>query len=128
MKHFFLYLGLIIVPLQLFAQNDSAKIQTTITDSIVYTCSMHPEVISDKPGKCPKCGMDLVQKNSSSSEHKMDMMDMMMMCPMHGMVDMNHKHDDKKKNNMKMMKGVGIAMVAMMVVMMTMMIIIIGGH
>lgn len=25
-----------------------------------YTCVMHPEVISDKPGKCPKCGMDLV--------------------------------------------------------------------
>ena len=25
-----------------------------------YTCPMHPDVISDKPGKCPKCGMDLV--------------------------------------------------------------------
>lgn len=24
-----------------------------------YQCPMHPEVISDKPGKCPKCGMDL---------------------------------------------------------------------
>ena len=27
-----------------------------------YTCSMHPEVKSDKPGKCPKCGMDLIEK------------------------------------------------------------------
>ena len=26
-----------------------------------YTCPMHPEVISDNPGKCPKCGMTLVQ-------------------------------------------------------------------
>lgn len=26
-----------------------------------YTCPMHPEIISDKPGKCPKCGMDLVE-------------------------------------------------------------------
>ncbi|MDE5430791.1 multicopper oxidase domain-containing protein [Elizabethkingia meningoseptica] len=25
-----------------------------------YTCPMHPEVVSDKPGKCPKCGMELV--------------------------------------------------------------------
>lgn len=25
-----------------------------------YTCPMHPDVVSDKPGKCPKCGMDLV--------------------------------------------------------------------
>jgi CopA family copper-resistance protein len=28
----------------------------------VYTCVMHPEVTSDKPGKCPKCGMTLVKK------------------------------------------------------------------
>ena len=24
---------------------------------------MHPEVTSDKPGKCPKCGMVLTQKH-----------------------------------------------------------------
>ncbi len=28
----------------------------------IYTCTMHPEVVSDKPGKCPKCGMTLVRK------------------------------------------------------------------
>ncbi len=27
-----------------------------------YTCSMHPEVIMDAPGKCPKCGMNLIEK------------------------------------------------------------------
>ncbi|MDB5327128.1 MAG: hypothetical protein JWM57_2697 [Phycisphaerales bacterium] len=25
-----------------------------------YVCPMHPEVTSDKPGACPKCGMALV--------------------------------------------------------------------
>src|SRR5688572_21049842 len=25
-----------------------------------YTCPMHPEVIKDAPGQCPKCGMNLV--------------------------------------------------------------------
>lgn len=28
----------------------------------VYTCPMHPEVVADKAGKCPKCGMVLVKK------------------------------------------------------------------
>ena len=28
----------------------------------VYTCSMHPEIIRDKPGSCPICGMILVKK------------------------------------------------------------------
>lgn len=27
-----------------------------------YTCPMHPEETSDKPGSCSKCGMDLVEK------------------------------------------------------------------
>lgn len=41
-----------------------------------YTCTMHPEVISDEPGNCPKCGMKLVLKdnNDMHGEHgKMDM-------------------------------------------------------
>tara|TARA_R110001592_G_scaffold234170_1_gene491809 strand:- start:7773 stop:8039 length:267 start_codon:yes stop_codon:yes gene_type:complete len=35
-----------------------------------YTCSMHPEVKSDKPGDCPKCGMKLTEKKM---DKKMDM-------------------------------------------------------
>ena len=31
--------------------------------SMDYTCTMHPEVTSNKPGKCSKCGMDLVKKD-----------------------------------------------------------------
>jgi Heavy metal binding domain len=37
--------------------------ETKATASVQYTCPMHPEVISDKPGDCPKCGMSLVEKN-----------------------------------------------------------------
>jgi hypothetical protein len=31
----------------------------------IYTCPMHPEVTSDKPGNCPKCGMRLQRKGVS---------------------------------------------------------------
>jgi len=33
----------------------------------VWTCSMHPQIRMDKPGKCPICGMDLILLNSNSS-------------------------------------------------------------
>ncbi len=29
-----------------------------------WTCVMHPEIHADKPGQCPKCGMDLVKKEA----------------------------------------------------------------
>ena len=39
-----------------------------------YTCPMHPEVITDHPGNCPKCGMTLVpikeQKHRTSNSDK----------------------------------------------------------
>ncbi len=34
--------------------------RTAPTTVPAYVCPMHPEVTSDKPGKCPKCGMKLV--------------------------------------------------------------------
>ena len=48
-----------------YAQTSRAKMPESKSDTTakyVYTCTMHPEVITDKPGKCPKCGMSLVKK------------------------------------------------------------------
>jgi len=37
-----------------------------------YTCEMHPEVVRNKPGKCPKCGMTLtsIKSKKSTTEQK----------------------------------------------------------
>jgi hypothetical protein len=42
-------------------QKTPATVQSSTTEKVLYTCPMHPEVRSDKPGKCPKCGMDLIK-------------------------------------------------------------------
>ncbi|MET4142062.1 heavy metal-binding domain-containing protein [Pedobacter sp. UYP1] len=43
---------------------------------VQYTCTMHPEVISNKPGKCPKCGMTLIKKTTAKVKPSMGKMKM----------------------------------------------------
>ena len=37
---------------------DTTKLKT---GDVFYQCDMHPQYISDKPGVCPKCEMDLTE-------------------------------------------------------------------
>ena len=59
-------------------QNKSSKQQTQ-----KYTCTMHPEIGKDQLGKCPKCGMELVEKKDVSKGNKQKVKDPSM------------KHDNK---------------------------------
>ncbi len=38
------------------------------TQQTFYTCVMHPEIHSPKPGKCPKCGMDLIKEKAKPTK------------------------------------------------------------
>lgn len=42
------------------------------SSDVAYTCPMHPEVMQDRPGMCPECGMQLVptKKKRSGSPHE----------------------------------------------------------
>jgi FtsP/CotA-like multicopper oxidase with cupredoxin domain len=35
---------------------------------VTYACPMHPEVTSDQPGRCPKCGMKLLAVEPASQQ------------------------------------------------------------
>jgi len=54
------------------------KCGMTLVKIKTYTCPMHKEVTSNKPGKCPKCGMNLVEK-MAVSEKKTESMEGMKM-------------------------------------------------
>ena len=49
------------------SHNHDLESETAQTEeaSTVWTCSMHPQIKMDKPGKCPICGMDLIPLRSS---------------------------------------------------------------
>lgn len=46
---------------------DKSKNREVVTE-VFYTCSMHPEIHSAQPGKCPKCGMELIRKESAITD------------------------------------------------------------
>jgi FtsP/CotA-like multicopper oxidase with cupredoxin domain len=41
---------------------------------VVYACPMHPDVVTDEPGSCPKCGMKLLAQAAEETTY---------VCPMH---------------------------------------------
>ena len=75
--------ALTILTLSVSAQNQTtgkAKTHKQKSEKMKYSCTMHPEVTSDKPGKCAKCGMDLTK--TKKEQMKMEVMKIYS-CPMH---------------------------------------------
>ena len=60
---------------------------------VVYVCPMHPEVVSEEPGSCPKCGMKLLAQAAD---------EMTYVCPMHPDVT-SDKPDRCPKCGMKLL-------------------------
>ena len=80
------------------------------TEKAIYTCSMHPEVKSDKPGECPKCGMKLIKmkedqdkmaKTYTCSMHPEVKSDKPGECPKCGMKLIKMKEDHRMHKNKK---------------------------
>ncbi len=54
-------------------------------DYLEYTCPMHPEVVQDHPGSCPKCGMALEPKGVPVQQTRVEYT-----CPMHPEIVQDH--------------------------------------
>ena len=90
-----------------FAQSGQGKTPVSKSDTtakFLYTCPMHPEVIADKPGKCPKCGMDLVKKKVDKiytcTMHPDVVSDKPGKCPKCGMEQVEKKSTTTMKDKM----------------------------
>ena len=68
------------------AKQETSKKGKSTTAMASYTCPMHPEVQSSKPGKCSKCGMDLTR--SKKEQMKAEVTNTYT-CPMHSDVVSN---------------------------------------
>jgi transcription initiation factor IIE alpha subunit len=78
-KTIILAITLCIASAAVFAQQKAGKADTT-KHAIYYSCPQHSDVVSNKPGKCPKCGMDL--KLSGKEKMKADVVKNYS-CPIH---------------------------------------------
>jgi FtsP/CotA-like multicopper oxidase with cupredoxin domain len=61
--------------LALVAQMDDPAAMPAGAGPVTYACPMHPEVTSDEPGRCPKCGMKLLATQAPAAT--------VYACPMH---------------------------------------------
>lgn len=52
---------------------------------VLYQCPMHPEIVQDRPGSCPICGMDLVPVEGSAQKPPAAYT-----CPMHPEIVQDH--------------------------------------
>ena len=58
----------------------------TVGEKVYYTCSMHPQVHQDAPGKCPICGMELIAVKTVPVTKKPAASAAVYTCPMHPQV------------------------------------------
>ena len=110
-NHGFMWIMLLIAGLALSACSDNematggadGKMETALqhTEKHLdpkYVCPMHPQIIRDKPGNCPICGMDLIKKEAEQSTSSGEKKILYWVAPM----DPAYRRDEPGKSPMGM--------------------------
>ena len=90
MKTIIMVLIATLTTIATFAQKSKANLPASKSGTTMlanYSCAMHPDVVSDKPGKCPKCNGDLTV---SKKEQMKGEIVKLYTCPMHPEVVSSH--------------------------------------
>ena len=118
MKKLSLLTAVLFVAIGAFAQHDMKnmpgmdtvkKVSKQVMQPASYTCVMHPEIHSSKPGNCPKCGMKLIKEKPKPVKQKAMQGNQKMNMPMDTankkashMAGMDMKMDSSKEYMMNM--------------------------
>ena len=62
------YIIVITILFAFYACVDKKK-PTEQTSNTFYTCSMHPQIMQNNPGRCPICGMDLIKAEKKTGSN-----------------------------------------------------------
>ncbi|MDR1673171.1 MAG: efflux RND transporter periplasmic adaptor subunit [Bacteroidales bacterium] len=85
-KHIMLYVllfaaGIFLGWLLFGSRHEAHEHSETEAGTQVWTCSMHPQIRRDKPGKCPLCAMDLIPLTTSGEADNIADPDVIVLSP-----------------------------------------------
>lgn len=69
------YIVMLLFLGSIFACSNDKKTASTSNEDLKYTCSMHPQIIEDKMGKCPICTMNLVKVSQQQNSKGLSLME-----------------------------------------------------
>jgi heavy metal-binding protein len=84
MKSFILLLLAMFVTIAAFSQKVKQNADTSVNQYLTYSCTMHPQYVSNIPAKCPVCG-DNMSQLSKKEIMKMEVMKLYT-CPMDNII------------------------------------------
>ena len=81
----FVLINISLIAKNIYSGNPSSFLdhKTELSVDTMYSCTMHPEVKSLQPGKCPECGIDLIPSEYTRTDSTKSSSEDYYTCSMH---------------------------------------------